>query len=52
MNVSKAVHTIECPCCHGEEFLVVHDADTQEPIESHRCTHCQGDGWVMSEIAE
>ena len=51
MNDSKAVQTIECPCCHGEGFLFVCDL-VLEQIQKFECCHCMGKGWVMSEVAE
>jgi uncharacterized protein YbaR (Trm112 family) len=55
MNDSKAVHMIECPCCHGEKYLYVFEEDDQKiPREPQKfqCTHCMSKGWVPSEIAE
>jgi uncharacterized protein YbaR (Trm112 family) len=51
MNDSKAVQTIECPCCKGEGHLLVHD-EALNHIQKMLCCHCMGVGWVMSETAE
>jgi hypothetical protein len=51
MNDSKAVQTVECPCCHGEGHLFVYDA-TLDHIQKMKCCHCMGKGYIPSEIAE
>ena len=33
----------ECPCCHGEKFLLVFDAMLEE-TQKMKCCHCMGAG--------
>jgi hypothetical protein len=55
MNDTKAIHSIECPCCHGDGYLSVYQIDpvtgVTEPMGKQFCTHCSGMGWIMAEIA-
>lgn len=54
MNDTKALHKVECPCCHGDGELSVYQIDSvtgvTEPMGKQFCTHCSGMGWVMAEI--
>jgi len=38
-----------CPCCHGEKFLRVYEADSDAPPVSVFCCHCSGEGEVATE---
>ncbi len=48
MSDRKAIHEVECPCCHGSGFLDVIDGDQ---VVKHRCQHCDGAGTVLIEEA-
>jgi hypothetical protein len=56
MNDTKAINTIECPCCHGAGYLAVYDIDFDKgvtgPVRREFCTHCSGMGWIMAEVSD
>jgi uncharacterized protein YbaR (Trm112 family) len=44
---SEVMTMIECPCCHGEKWLWVHDEMfPDEPAKRFLCCHCDGKGTV------
>lgn len=52
---SQATHRVTCPCCKGKKRVPVveHDEEVGRTILTHPpCNHCQGRGWVPSEVPE
>ena len=49
MSDRKAIHEVECPCCHGVGHLVIRDMVIGD-LKKEYCCHCEGVGTVKSEI--
>jgi hypothetical protein len=40
-----------CPCCKGEGWLAIHN-DRGAILRGDICTHCMGQGTVMTEVEQ
>jgi hypothetical protein len=41
-----------CPCCKGDGFLLVVDANWPGDQSHHICFYCEGSGCVATELEE
>jgi hypothetical protein len=39
---------LQCPCCHGEKTLTVHDETGFNPPMKLKCCHCDGRGVIAT----
>jgi DnaJ-class molecular chaperone len=45
-SLTVARQVLECPCCHGKGYLLMHDEQEFNPPMRIQCTHCTGTGVI------